>query len=227
MEQSKPLGAVLVTGGSGTLGRAISAAVGPHASQVWSTSRQPDSDSPCTIQADFRSPAGLEELEQWFADNGKIDTLVNSAGAYLRRPLSEMLWQDWQELFSVNLFATAEVSRLAVASGCTNIVNLTDAGWHRGWPNHSAYLASKAGVVALTRALAAELAPAVRVNAIAPGIISLPTGAGKSAEELVKNIPARRLGTAVEVAEVILSVLLGARYLTGEVIAVDGGYAHR
>ncbi len=227
MTHDKPLGIVLVTGGSGTLGRAIVAAVQPHASRVWATAHSAATSSNSTIAVDFRSAEGLVELSRWFAEHGEVDTLINSAGVYLRRPLARMAWTDWQELFSVNLFATAEVTRLAVAAGCTNVINLTDAGWHRGWPNHAAYLASKAGVVALTRALAAELAPAVRVNAVAPGIISVPEGAGRPASKLVSNIPAGRLGTAAEVAEVVLTILLGPSYLTGEVIAVDGGYAHR
>jgi NAD(P)-dependent dehydrogenase (short-subunit alcohol dehydrogenase family) len=138
-----------------------------------------------------------------------------------------MTWLDWQDLFSVNLFATAEVTRLAVSAGCTNVVNITDAGWHRAWPNHSAYLAAKAAVVALTRSLASELAPTVRVNAVAPGIVTIPESATASPSHLLAKIPAGRLGTPEEVAEVVKSILLAPPYLTGEVIAVDGGYGHR
>lgn len=227
MSDSKPLGSVMVTGGASTLGRAIVTTLEPVASRILVTSHSRASGPKTAIAADFRSPEGLAELRQWFSAGGQVDTLVNNAGRYLRRPLARMDWQDWQELFSVNLFATAEVTRLAVAAGCTNIVNLADAGWHRAWPNHSAYLAAKAGIVALTRCLAAELAPAVRVNAVAPGIITIPEGAGKAEEELLTNIPAGRLGTPEEVAEVVRSILLGPTYLTGEIVAVDGGYGRR
>ncbi len=227
MTTGRTLGSVLLTGGSGTLGRAIAANLETRASKMTITTRVPVDQGRSAVAADFRTPEGLEGLRRWFADGAVVNTLVNNAGVYLRRPLAEMNWDSWQELFAVNLFATAEVTRLAVAAGCTNIINITDAGWHRGWPNHSAYLAAKAGIVALTRSLAAELAPAIRVNAVAPGIITIPAGAAAPTEKVLSRIPSERLGMPEEVAAVVRSILLGPRYLTGEVVAVDGGYGHR
>jgi pteridine reductase len=227
MGTGKELGSVLLTGGSSTLGRAIAASVAPFSSNIATTSRAPVDSLGTTIKADFRNPDGFTELYHWFAGGRTVNTLINNAGIYLRRPLADMTWQDWQELFSVNLFATAEVIRLAVSAGCTNVVNITDAGWHRAWPNHSAYLAAKAAVVALTRTLASELAPTVRVNAVAPGIVTIPESATASPTSLLARIPAGRLGSPEEVAEVVKSILLAPPYLTGEVVAVDGGYGHR
>ncbi len=227
MSDDTKLGAVLLTGGNSPLGRAIAASLAPFSSTITRTSRSPSDSEADVVRADFKTPDGLAELSQWFSRGQTVNTLVNNAGIYLRRPLADMSWQDWQDLFSVNLFATAEVTRLAISAGCTNVVNVTDAGWHRAWPNHSAYLASKAGVVALTRSLASELAPRIRVNAVAPGVITIPEQTPVSPRKLLAAIPTGRLGTPEEVADVVKTILLAPPYLTGEVISVDGGYGHR
>jgi NAD(P)-dependent dehydrogenase (short-subunit alcohol dehydrogenase family) len=101
------------------------------------------------------------------------------------------------------------------------IVNVASLGGLRPWPSHLAYCASKAALVMATRCLAAALAPQIRVNAVAPGVLDPP-----GAEDAVRrHIPAGRFGTLAEAVEVVLFLLTGAGYTTGEVLSVDGGRA--
>jgi NAD(P)-dependent dehydrogenase (short-subunit alcohol dehydrogenase family) len=101
------------------------------------------------------------------------------------------------------------------------IVNLASLGGLRPWPSHLAYCASKAALIMATRCLAVALAPRIRVNAVAPGVID-PPGAEDSVR---RRIPAGRFGTSTEVVEAVLFLLAGGGYTTGEVLSVDGGRA--
>jgi NAD(P)-dependent dehydrogenase (short-subunit alcohol dehydrogenase family) len=231
MSADKPLGTLMVTGGTSPIGAAILRQCAHHASSLVSVSRKGASpvrgvETAAELTADFRRPDHVAIIGNWFAANG-VDTLVNNAGVYHRAAASQGTWQDWLDVLSVNLIASAELSRLAVAAGCTRIVNIIDAGWHRAWPNHSIYLASKAGMVSLTRTLASEWAPQVQVNAVAPGIVTLPAASGPDPKAHLARIPAGRFGQADEIAQMVVAVLLSPTYLTGQVIAVDGGYGHR
>lgn len=229
----------MVTGGTSPIGACILQKSAPHASTLVSVSRQAGLSfdgqalmashglpAISELAVDLRRTEQLATIDTWFQANG-IDTLVNNAGVYLRAPAAQGDWQIWLDVLSVNLIAAAEISRLAVAAGCTRIVNIVDAGWHRGWPNHSIYLASKAAMVSLTRTLAAEWAPKVQVNAVAPGIITLPGESSASPRDLLARIPAGRFGKAEEVASMVVTLLLAPDYVTGQVIAVDGGYSNR
>ncbi len=242
--EQRELGRLVVTGGLSTLGRAIalrlaghstslhvttSRSEGPHEfDEVYGHLRVPE-DLPLGLglhSADFSLPEGYAFLVESL-ERGGVDTLVNNAGVHLRRPLAEMTQEHWQRTFAINLFAVAEVTRAAVAGGCTRVVNVVDAGWEKGWPNHSAYLASKAALVSLTRSLAVELAPSVQVNAVAPGIITLPGDAVMTEERMVRRIPAGRVGRPDEIAAAVEALLCSPPYVTGQVLAVDGGYGIR
>jgi pteridine reductase len=159
---------------------------------------------------------------------GRLDALVNNASAFSPTPLGTITPADWDAQFLINarapiLLAQAAAPHLKAAHGA--IVNLTDIYAERPLRDHLVYGMSKAALLAGTRALALELAPEVRVNAIAPGAILWPedgkTEASKAA--LLARTPLGRIGTPQEIAEAVRWLLQGATYTTGQVIRVDGG----
>jgi NAD(P)-dependent dehydrogenase (short-subunit alcohol dehydrogenase family) len=156
---------------------------------------------------------------------GGIDILVNNVGVFRRIPLEEMTEEALDEAFDVNVKAAVMASRAAAGAlrrrGGGAIVNVASLGGMRPWPSHLAYCASKAALLMATQCLALALAPEIRVNAVAPGILDPP-----GAEEAVRRrIPAGRFGTHAEVVEAVLFLLAGGAYTTGEVLRVDGGRA--
>ncbi len=173
-----------------------------------------------------------EAVEEIRAAFGRIDVLVNCAGIYRHRLVAEMSPEEWDRTIEVNLRGVFAACRAAgrvmrEQEGGGAIVNLASISAQRGSVLHAHYCASKAGVIGFGRALALELAPLVRVNAVAPGIIEtkmtedmLPL----RGEEWKRQIPLGRLGSAEEVAEAIL-FLAGDRaaYINGAVLNVNGG----
>jgi len=158
---------------------------------------------------------------------GRVDILVNSASVFRRTPWPDLSEAEWDEHLEVNLTApfllAAAAGRLMQRQGHGKIVNLADIGGVKIWADYLPYSVSKAGLIALTRGLAKALAPAVQVNAIAPGVVLLPEAA--TAEErtrAVRRIPLGRLGTPGEVAHTLL-YLVENDFVTGQVIALDGG----
>lgn len=170
--------------------------------------------------------AGL--VDACVAHFGRLDVLVNNASTFYETPLSEVGESDWDELVGVNLKAPLFLSKaaadhLAANGGC--IVNIADIHAERPLENHALYSVAKAGLVMLTRALAVELGPAVRVNAVAPGAILWPErGIGEGER---RNILARtaleRIGAPRDIARAVLFLARDAGYTTGEILAVDGG----
>ena len=111
-------------------------------------------------------------------------------------------------------------------SGSGRIVNISSLGGIRPWADHAHYCASKAGVIMLTRALAKAFAPVITVNSVAPGVI--PFGdLDREAEAMVRATPARRPGTPEEVADAVLYFLNSTNFITGQILAVDGGLSQR
>jgi pteridine reductase len=154
---------------------------------------------------------------------GGLDFLVNNVGVFRRTPLEELSEEVLDEAFDVNVKAAVVASRAAAPHmkrrGAGAIVNVASLGGLRPWPAHVAYCASKAALVMATQCLALALAPQIRVNAVAPGILE-PPGAP---ETLKQKVPAGRFGTLAEVVETVIFLLVGGPYTTGEVIRVDGG----
>jgi len=111
-------------------------------------------------------------------------------------------------------------------SGAGRIVNLSSLGGIRPWDMYAHYCASKAGVIMLTRALAKAFAPQITVNSVAPGVI-LASSEDPRAQELIAATPAKRSGTADEVADAVLHFLNASNFITGQVLAVDGGLSQR
>jgi len=161
---------------------------------------------------------------------GRIDILVNNAGIFDRKSLDEVNEDDWEKVISINTKSALFCSKYATAymkSGV--IVNISSYGAFRSRPNRTIYSTSKAAIIGLTQALAMELAPRIRVNAVAPGVIK--TGIIKhiasSPEELKRRmtkIPLNRLGEPEDVANVVAFLVSDeASYITGSTILVDGG----
>jgi pteridine reductase len=159
-------------------------------------------------------------------DLGGLDVLVNSAAVMERTPLGEVTPEAWDAMFALNLrapffLAQAAAPHLTRTRGA--IVNIADLAAFETWPAYVPHGISKAGVVYLTRALARALAPAVRVNAIAPGTVLLPESwSEEDAARLRDTTPLRRLGSPEDVSGAAL-YLLRADYVTGETLIVDGG----
>lgn len=172
-----------------------------------------------------RLPALVESVVRW---SKRLDVLVNNASAFYPTPLGRITDEDWNELVGSNLKAPLFLSQAAwphlrAAGGC--IVNLVDIHSRRPLRDHSVYGAAKAGLSMLTRSLAKEMAPEVRVNAIAPGAILWPeTGMTESVKQkILRQVPLRRAGEPGEIADCLLYLVRDASYVTGQVIAVDGG----
>lgn len=157
---------------------------------------------------------------------GRLDALINNAAVFEPLTLAASTPDAWTDTLDVNLrapflLAQAAAELLTAAQGA--IVNLTDIYADRPKAGFAIYCVSKAGLAGLTRALARELAPAVRVNAVAPGAILWPEGAAEAAQQaLIDRTPLARCGEPTDIADAV-SFLLGARYVTGQIIAVDGG----
>jgi 3-oxoacyl-[acyl-carrier protein] reductase/pteridine reductase len=176
------------------------------------------------LPADARVPGELAGFVQEAAERlGGIDVLVNNAGVFRRTPLEAIGEQDLDEAFDVNVKAAVLASRAAAPylrkRGGGAIVNVASLGGLRAWPNHLAYCASKAALIMATRCLALALAPEIRVNAVAPGVLD-PPGADPA---LARKVALGRFGTHGEAVEAVLFLAASASYTTGEVLLVDGG----
>lgn len=193
-----------------------------------------DADFPDTAMVasanllDSESLSGLinEVLGEW----GRLDALVNNASSYFPTPLGDVAEEDWNDITGSNLKAPlflcqAATDALVETGGA--VVNIIDALWQRPQRNHSVYAAAKGGLVALTRSLARDLAPDVRVNAVAPGTILWPEHEAPDeevAERLISRIPLQRMGEPADIASAVRFLLSDdAAYITGHVLTVDGG----
>lgn len=180
------------------------------------------------VGADLADPAAPKALVSAAAERfGRLDLLVNNASVFRPTPLAEMTHERWRETLTADLEAPVFLIRaaaplLAEHSGC--VVNVTDAGLVSPPGRYAAYVAAKAGLAALTAALARELAPAVRINAVAPGAILWPEPEPPEEvrRKILERIPLRRLGDPVDVAHAV-AYLAGEPYLTGVTLPVDGG----
>jgi len=163
---------------------------------------------------------------------GRMDALINNASAFFPTPMGEVTNDHWEALMGVNLkapFFLSQACAEALESTHGVIINLTDIYAERPLPNHPVYSASKAGLVALTRSLAQELGPDVRVNAIAPGAIIWPEfgDSEENQNEILRRTPLGRLGKPQDIAGTVLFLLRDAPFITGQIINVDGGRSAR
>ena len=175
------------------------------------------------FSADLADPHAAGTLVDSVADTlGGLDILVNSSGIMQRVALADVTPANWDTTFAVNLrsqFFTSQAAARRMVNGGV-IVNMADLAAFEAWTEFIPHCVSKAGVVALTQALAHALGPRLRVNAIAPGAVLLPDGFDGA--RLVSTTPLKRLGSPDDVVQAML-YLIAADYVTGETIIVDGG----
>ncbi len=188
-------------------------------------------DSACTLQADLLDVAALSRIvEETVQQFGHLDALVNNASSFYPTPLDKVNEQQWNDLLGTNLKAPIFLAQAAAAElrrrhGC--IVNIVDI--HADFPMHGhlLYNIAKSGLAGLTRALAQELAPQVRVNGIAPGVSLWPENAAWQDEEQRRKIIAhtllKREGEPDDIARTVQFLIADAPYITGQIMAVDGG----
>lgn len=231
---------VLVTGAAKRIGRGIALRLARDGARVAIHYHGSEADARATAAECGNAPlfkANLErvaEIERLFAAVdarfGRIDALVNNAARFTRIPALEITEADWDFVHSVNLKATffccQQAARRMIAGDGGRIVNLSSLGGLRPWSQHAHYCASKAGVIMLTRALAKAFAPKVTVNSVAPGVI--PFGEPDDrVRRLISKTPAQRGGTADEIADAVVFFLTASNFITGQVLAVDGGLSQK
>jgi len=245
MEQGMQGKAVLVTGGAKRVGAAIcrqlhaagaQLAVHYHSSEREALALQDElnalrPESAAAFRADLLDPDALPKLVHGVAGKfGRLDALVNNASSFYATPLAEVDERQWHDLLGTNLraplfLAQAAADELRRHHGC--IVNIADIHAERPMHGHLLYSVAKAGLTALTRALAQEMAPQVRVNAVSPGVIVWPDGAEWEDAERRRRIVAhtllKREGEPDDIAKAVVFLVRDAPYMTGQVIAVDGG----
>ena len=182
------------------------------------------------LQADLLDVASLPPLvEQAVARFGRLDALVNNASSFYPTPLGSITEAAWDDLMGSNLKAPlfliqAAAPHLTASRGA--VVNIIDIHAERPLKDYPLYCAAKAGLLGLTRAMALELAPAVRVNGVSPGPILWPEdGSFPPAERaaVLSRTPLGREGEPSDIGRTVLFLLAGAPYITGQVLAVDGG----
>ena len=186
-------------------------------------------NSAITVQADLLNIGQLAPLvDQVIARSGRLDLLLNNASTFYPTPLDTVTEEQWDDLFGTNLkaplfLAKAAAPHLRKTSG--NIINIVDIHAQRPLRNHPIYGPAKAGLAMLTRALAKDLAPEIRVNGVSPGAILWPNeGMPEKAEQaIIRQIPLNRTGGPADIAKTVLFLVKDAPYITGQIIAVDGG----
>ncbi len=242
MEQKTELPLAVVTGAAVRLGRAIALElarhgypVGVHFHHSETAAREvadeigANGGTAILLPADLSDPQQIGELfARIRALPLRLGVWVNSAAIMLSGDLATMSVADWDGTLALNLRAPWLCAREAAA--CMGpqggvIINITDVGARKTWTGYPAYTISKSALETLTRLLARQLAPTVRVNAVAPGLI-LPSEPLTPEEwgRLIKRLPLQSAGTPQAVAQAVMT-LIQNEYITGEILLVDGGYA--
>ena len=231
----------LVTGAAKRLGRSLALALAERGAEVavhYHTSEREAQEllaqlkriggKPIAVRGDLSRAADVARIvEATMQAFGRIEVLVNSAAIFYRTPFATLTEADWDRVLGVNLkgpfLLSRRVGEIMLLQGRGKILNLADIGGMRAWAEFLPYSVSKAGLIALTQGLAKALAPAVQVNAIAPGTVLLPEETpSEERERAIRRIPLARLGSPEDVVRAAV-YLLESDFVTGEVLTVDGG----
>jgi pteridine reductase len=185
-------------------------------------------DSVSLLQADLHDTPGLPDLiENAIKVWGQLDVLINNASSFYATPIGTVTEEHWDDLIGSNLKAPLFLSQAAAPylrqhQGC--IVSIVDIHAERPLKEFPVYSMAKAGLVMLTKSLACELGPEVRVNAVAPGAILWPENLGESEKEkIISRTFLKRQGAPEDIAKAILYLIRDAGYVSGQVLTIDGG----
>src|SRR5450755_1894966 len=229
----------LVTGSAKRLGRAIVlhlAAEGADVIVHYRESRDDAEEVVAQIKALGRRSVSLaadlakkSDIDRLFAaaekEFSRLDILVNNASNFLHTEFATTTEASWDASLDVNLkapFFCAQAAAPLLKKTHGSIINLSDVAALLGWTGYIPHCVSKAGIIMLTRALAKELAPDVRVNAIAPGTITMPGDPAELETDYIKRTPLQRTGTTADIAAAV-SFLANSPFVTGQVLVLDGG----
>ncbi|HXF67378.1 MAG TPA: pteridine reductase [Burkholderiales bacterium] len=236
---------VLVTGGARRIGAAIcrrlhaaganvlihyrSSALEARALQEELNARRANSAAPA--QADLLKTGAAAQLVRAALERfGRLDALVNNASSFYPTAIGEITEQAWEDVVGTNLKAPLFLAQAAAAELRKNhgsIVNIVDIHAALPMKNHAVYTAAKGGLAALTRALARDLGPEVRVNGVAPGTILWPENETwrdeVARQRIISQTVLKRIGEPEDIAEAVEFLIAGAPYVTGQILAVDGG----
>ncbi len=231
----------LVTGGAVRLGKAIALGLAEAGFTIglhYHSSRKAAEQTAAEIEklgvpvylfeADLRDPGQIQPMFDQIAGLPlPLKVLVNSASIMPRGDLRSMQVSEWDDTLDLNLRAPwlcARAAAILMQNAGGIIINISDSGARKAWTGFPAYIVSKAGLEALTRLLARSLAPSIRVNAIALGLIlPSPDVSEPDWQRLVQKLPAGHSGTPQDVVRAVM-FLIENRYITGETLVVDGGY---
>lgn len=235
---SKPR--VLVTGSAKRIGRTIAIELSRRGFQVaihynHSRAEAEDVSRACggapIFEADLSQVSEIHRLFSQVRELfGPLDCLVNNAARFTRFDPLDITEADWDFIHDVNLKATffccQEAARQMLPRGEGRIVNISSLGGIRPWAEHAHYCASKAGVIMLTKALSKAFAPQITVNSVAPGVIAF-NDVDARTQAMIDATPMRRAGTPEEIADAVYFFLTAPTFITGQVLAVDGGLNDR
>lgn len=230
----------LVTGGAQRIGRAIALALAHQGANVaisYLTSERPARNlvgelerfgvNALAVKCDVRDRRSVQSAaKKVVAEFGGLDVLVNNAAMYETARFDDIGPEQWDRILQTNtrgpyLVAQAFLPALRAAKG--RIVNLGSLGGTRPWTSHAHYCVSKAALNMLTQVMAKALAPEIAVNAVAPGMIETDQTARRSLKGVIEKTPMRRNGTPEDVAEAVLFFATATRFITGQILYVDGG----
>ena len=231
---------VLVTGAAKRIGRGIALRLAKQGARVAIHYNRSESEARRTAEecgtaelfrANLESVAEIAGMFGALENRmGRLDGLVNNAARFTRFDPLEITEKDWDFIHAVNLksvfFCCQNGARLMKKTGGGRIVNISSLGGIRPWAEHAHYCASKAGVIMLTRALAKAFAPQITVNSVAPGVIPF-EDIDERGKRMIEATPARRGGTPDEVAAAVLFFLEAPDFITGQILAVDGGLSQK
>ena len=197
-----------------------------------SLSRLLNENSPArcyTVQGNLNSPDTVAKISEFCYELGRLDVLINNASSFYPTPLEQCDQSQWDDLINSNLkspFFIAQALAPLLKKSKGSIINISDMHARQALINHPIYTIAKAGNIAMTKTLAKELAPEIRVNSVAPGAILWPeheTDDIDKQQSVLSKVPLGRLGTESDIAKTTYFLAVDAEYMTGQTIAVDGG----
>ncbi len=226
----------LVTGAGKRIGRAIALALAEAGAEIAITYRQSEQEAAETlatllqqgakaiaIPCDVRDESSIQQAVASTLDHfGGLDILVNNAAIFESVPLEQLTAAQWDAMYQTNTrgpFLVAKAAHTALKASRGRIINIGSLGGTRPWATHAHYCASKAALHMLTQTMAKAWAPEISVNTVAPGMIAVEPGDPSFAT----RTPMQRDGTAEEVAAAVLFFAAGPHFITGQLLAVDGG----